>query len=660
MYKYLCKSISVERPIVFLCGPYFDKNNPSDRRTILYEYLKENFNDQVISLIIDDFLTFENIQDPNINVQLLEEIFAAISNCTYIFLDSMSSASELGLFANHTNNNSLHVFLPFSSDILHNNVGFFVKNIVIDQNKDKIRLDYYRPKILKRAIATDYVIEHYEFLNDQIPSEIATRIKGEELHKGLKVKLIIEENNSIPHNFGVLHYIKNERELLLSLSIKTLFYMISNIAYDMFTRDQLKDKNYEKMSSENLIEIEKKIKSAILITLDINIFGFDFKKCELVIKTILEKEFHEIIKHILKFIILYHENKTRNKHYFLTSQDNFFMKYSNPVEVKGIEQFEFYRKDYDLIEEIISNKSKYYTKLEIKKNRKKRELYTYANEEEGRSAKLFHIYLRSSMESKFIYSTNSFAYQKGKSVVQCVEKHLRSVHFVKFDISHFFNSIDLDILSKIIMDIMKIDIEYIDHMKKILQVCTVNNQVPLGFNISPMLSEIYMVYFDNAISEYIKSNNLVYTRYADDILISSENRLDNTEVDDIYRTIEKHLKELKLKINKRKFYSVFLETEGSHFKYLGLNIVKTESSQNIITVGKKYKFSIAKRYLNYLNYDKNNPSLNDTRFYEARRIAGQISFVKQVEGLNGYWQIIDRIKKSTNGRVDIKTEKINF
>lgn len=103
MYKYLYKSISVERPIIFLCGPYFDKNNPSDRRTILYEYLKEIFNDQVISLIIDDFLTFENIQDPNINVQLLEEIFAAISNCTYIFLDSMSSASELGLFANHTN-----------------------------------------------------------------------------------------------------------------------------------------------------------------------------------------------------------------------------------------------------------------------------------------------------------------------------------------------------------------------------------------------------------------------------------------------------------------------------------------------------------------------------------------------------------------------------
>ena len=92
--------IIIRRPIVFLCGPYCQKTNKSDRRNILRKCFKDNFKDGVLPLIIDDFLTEENIKDPQINIQLMEEIFASISQKTYIFLDTLSAASELGLFMN--------------------------------------------------------------------------------------------------------------------------------------------------------------------------------------------------------------------------------------------------------------------------------------------------------------------------------------------------------------------------------------------------------------------------------------------------------------------------------------------------------------------------------------------------------------------------------
>lgn len=102
----------IKRPIIFLCGPYFKKGNKSDRRYLLRKCFRKHYRDGVLPLIIDDFLTEDNIKDSNVNIQLLEEIFAAISCKTYIFLDTLSAASELGLFMNmHLQIALLHMFL---------------------------------------------------------------------------------------------------------------------------------------------------------------------------------------------------------------------------------------------------------------------------------------------------------------------------------------------------------------------------------------------------------------------------------------------------------------------------------------------------------------------------------------------------------------------
>ena len=47
--------IKIERPIVFLCGPYYKSGDVSDRRRILNKVLLDEY--KCLPLIIDNFLT---------------------------------------------------------------------------------------------------------------------------------------------------------------------------------------------------------------------------------------------------------------------------------------------------------------------------------------------------------------------------------------------------------------------------------------------------------------------------------------------------------------------------------------------------------------------------------------------------------------------------
>ena len=168
--------IKINKPIVFLCGPYYDNNDKSDRRKILQDFFLDKFPNGCLPLIIDDFLTKENIGDNSISIQLLEEIFAGISYRTYIFLDTMSSAVELGLFTNSAYNNSLYILIPYERERNCGNVGVFTKDVVLKDNINRLKTIYYHPKIERVAFSTDYVGEFYKFINNQLPTTVEEEI----------------------------------------------------------------------------------------------------------------------------------------------------------------------------------------------------------------------------------------------------------------------------------------------------------------------------------------------------------------------------------------------------------------------------------------------------------------------------------------------------
>lgn len=67
----LLDKIKITRPILFLCGPYYQKSNESDRRLILQENIYQIHHNKFLPLVIDDFLTEDNIKDDKISIQLM-------------------------------------------------------------------------------------------------------------------------------------------------------------------------------------------------------------------------------------------------------------------------------------------------------------------------------------------------------------------------------------------------------------------------------------------------------------------------------------------------------------------------------------------------------------------------------------------------------------
>ena len=119
-----------------------------------------------------------------------------------------------------------------------------------------------------------------------------------------------------------------------------------------------------------------------------------------------------------------------------------------------------------------------------------------------------------------------FSYRKGVSAHNAVEKHAQSRHFFVTDIESFFPSLTRDIMRNTITDAMS-EIPIADlqeHLEHVLDTLCVDNALPIGFSTSPGLSNAALYSFDVVFHERCRQLGAIYTRYADDIVLSSSTR----------------------------------------------------------------------------------------------------------------------------------------
>jgi RNA-directed DNA polymerase len=119
----------------------------------------------------------------------------------------------------------------------------------------------------------------------------------------------------------------------------------------------------------------------------------------------------------------------------------------------------------------------------------------------------------------------SFAYRKGATLLQAVAPHAYSRAFYQTDLERFFDSITSNliraVLSRAATPVSDLA-EYIDH---ILGLLTINGKLPIGYSTSPILSNACLLGFDKRLAALSNECNWIYTRYADDIIISADDRL---------------------------------------------------------------------------------------------------------------------------------------
>ncbi len=640
----LLDQIKIERPIVFLCGPYYNKKNDGDRRKLLKNLIISQYANTILPLIIDDFLTTENIDDKTISIQLMEEICAAVSIKTYIFLDTLSSAAELGIFANSTFMNSIQVFIPRVNDVYNKgNVGFFVREISLKSKPDKIKVLEYRPGVKRNAIATDYIVEFYSFVNNKIPNNIVNSIVNDEELKtsNCKVDVKVRESSDMPQAPFEICYTLVNQELKVNTSIKLMFYVtLAIVACEYKDFFSSKDSDFSKISIDY---VENQVKTTFYNFIESKTLVNKNELKKISFGTVLKDEQNkDLIRHIVKFLHVFNNNSDYGSIRLFKDPIN---KIIDPIN-RGKTVFDVIKIQQDqinLIKQINAVPELFYETIQIKTGTKVREIVKYRGDDNGTKARNLHNSINDCLKQAYKFSDNSYAYKAGESIKSCVDNHLEGNGFLKYDIKKFFNSIQIDMLVEKMLNEFGIDAKYAEQLKEVLVACSYDNQIPLGFVTSPILSDIFMKDVDNKLRDVAKKYDCVYTRYADDILISSKNQISR----DIYEEIDSFVKETmaqnRLITNEKK--NQFINFDGSHsfLRYIGINIIH-QKGRNIISLGKTYINEVAKDYIAYDRMRIKNSGLNqktDDLFYSRMKIIGKIGFIKQIEGDVG----IERLKR---------------
>lgn len=221
-------------------------------------------------------------------------------------------------------------------------------------------------------------------------------------------------------------------------------------------------------------------------------------------------------------------------------------------------------------------------------NGKKRKITTYKNNAKGRQLRRLHKIETENINNLYEQKKSQvvYSYRKGKNTQQMVRKHLNSKYYLKIDIHHFFESINREKLIKKLHEMNY----YNDELVASCSIKGINEGIAIGLKPSATLANIYLLSFDQKLEKITNKLNLIYSRYSDDILISSEEQFSKEELLNI---IEETLAIENLKLNKKKTQYKILDKPTDHFKILGLNIVKGQNN-NYITVSRNYKNKVSR------------------------------------------------------------------
>jgi len=172
--------------------------------------------------------------------------------------------------------------------------------------------------------------------------------------------------------------------------------------------------------------------------------------------------------------------------------------------------------------------------------------------------------------NKIELNNASTAFRKNLSYLHFFEPHKENYNFLRLDIRSFFHSIRVKDIRQIFINYIS-DGHYIDKketeslLDTFINIVTYeipNNSgnkkfrnkrvLPMGFLTSPVISNIIFRPLDIQIQKVCSRYEIVYTRYADDMLFSSSKNSNDVHSENFIREIELILFQMKFKLNKKK------------------------------------------------------------------------------------------------------------
>lgn len=232
---------------------------------------------------------------------------------------------------------------------------------------------------------------------------------------------------------------------------------------------------------------------------------------------------------------------------------------------------------------------------------------------------------------KALYHTSAFAYVKHRSTVDAVKRHQanESKWFGKYDLSNFFGSTTIDFAIKMLgmvfpfSEVIKSTVGERE-LRKAVELAFLDGGLPQGTPISPLITNIMMIPVDYKLANGFRDFNhqrFVYTRYADDFLVSSKYTFSFREVENfIVDTLKSFGAPFTIKSEKTRYGS----SAGSNWN-LGVMLNK----DNEITVGHKKKRQFQAMLASYIMDKKNGKDWDKS---DIQTMEGYRNYYRMIEG----------------------------
>lgn len=219
----------------------------------------------------------------------------------------------------------------------------------------------------------------------------------------------------------------------------------------------------------------------------------------------------------------------------------------------------------------------------------------------------------------------AFAYVEGRSTRDALAVHQAngSKWFLKLDLKDFFTSCNGEYLMRQLTNIHPYTLVSPGTLNWLIALCMLNGGLPQGTPLSPYLTNITMVPIDYKLNlklHTVDGANLVYTRYADDLLISSTQDFDWRKVIQIVKAV---LREERAPFTIKDEKTRYGSAAGRNWN-LGLMLNK----DNQITIGHKQKQRLRAGINNFLR-DFTNGIIWTT--IDTQQLMGNLSYLHSIE-----------------------------
>lgn len=204
---------------------------------------------------------------------------------------------------------------------------------------------------------------------------------------------------------------------------------------------------------------------------------------------------------------------------------------------------------------------------------------------------------------------SAHGFVKGRNPITNAKVHNRARIIIKLDIKDFFRRTQ----EWTIKSSLKKNADYLgltdEEIEQIIEYTMFDGHLPTGAPTSPALGNICLYNTDKALFAYCRANNLRYTRYADDITISSAKFIDKKTITGIIQEVQKCLKRRHHVLNYKK-----------------IKIFSTKNRMEITGIVINDKPNISKKYRANLRAAIHQAKTDE----DFEKVEGRIAWVAQV------------------------------